>query len=182
MFPNIPIMIISGYGEFEYAQLALRYGVCEYLLKPINRNLFFLALERIFSSQNYSSASHVKIVEKNFPDEIIVNNKDKFIISKIKTYILANLEGNLTLQSIAEQVNLHPTYLSHLFKNETEITITDYIAQARIEKAKYLLSATTLKIYDIALLSGYQSPKHFMLVFKQQTGKTPSGYRNELLE
>ncbi|MNO02855.1 DNA-binding transcriptional regulator AraC [compost metagenome] len=47
-----------------------------------------------------------------------------------------------------------------------------------MERAKYLLASTELKIYDVARLSGYQSPKHFMLVFKQQCGVTPGAYRS----
>ncbi|MNT88747.1 HTH-type transcriptional regulator YesS [compost metagenome] len=56
--------------------------------------------------------------------------------------------------------------------------VSEYITQARIERAKYLLSQTPLKIYDVASICGYQSPKHFMLVFKQQTGQTPGAFRN----
>ncbi|CAG7649885.1 helix-turn-helix domain-containing protein [Paenibacillus allorhizosphaerae] len=48
-----------------------------------------------------------------------------------------------------------------------------------MERAKYLLTHTQLKIYDVARLSGYQSPKHFSLVFKQHTSSTPGAFRTE---
>ncbi|MOA63739.1 HTH-type transcriptional regulator YesS [compost metagenome] len=69
--------------------------------------------------------------------------------------------------------------MSQLFKGETGSNYSDYVSDARMERAKWLLSHTQLKIYDVARLSGHQSPKHFMLVFKQQCGMTAGEYRNQ---
>jgi transcriptional regulator GlxA family with amidase domain len=48
-----------------------------------------------------------------------------------------------------------------------------------MDRAKWLLANTRLKIYDVARLSGHQSPKHFMLAFKQQVGLTAGDYRDQ---
>ncbi|THF75490.1 response regulator transcription factor [Cohnella fermenti] len=174
LHPNVPVMILSGYGEFEYAQQAIRIGVNEFMLKPVNRRAFLLTLERLLGQQ--AAPSSVQTPEPC--RTVSQTNSDSQAISMIKSYIADNLNGDLTLQSLAEHVHLHPAYISHLFKQRTQTAISDYIAQARIERAKYLLLNTTLKIYDIAGLCGYQSPKHFMLVFKQLTGRTPGTFRN----
>lgn len=170
LHPTIPLMIVSGHGEFEYAQQAIRIGVSEFMLKPINRKAFLLALERLLERRTPAAQ----------PQAEATGPSDKHVIATLKSYIAGNLDGDLTLQNLAEHVHLHPAYLSRLFKNCTETTLSDYITQARIERAKYLLSQTPLKIYEVAGICGYQSPKHFMLVFKQQTGRTPGAYRNDI--
>ncbi|WP_256719271.1 response regulator transcription factor [Paenibacillus odorifer] len=179
LYPSVPLMIISGYGDFEYAQQAIRIGVGEFMLKPVNRKAFLLALERLLDRstpvpQIQSETSGQAIMF----EEGASQHGDKHVITAIKSYIADNLDGDLTLQSLAELVHLHPAYISRLFKQCTETMVSEYITQARIERAKYLLSQTPLKIYDVASICGYQSPKHFMLVFKQQTGQTPGAFRN----
>ncbi|MFB7813946.1 helix-turn-helix domain-containing protein [Paenibacillus chitinolyticus] len=73
-------------------------------------------------------------------------------------------------------MNLNAAYLGQRFKQVMSLNLSDYTAAARIQRAKQLLSSTTMKIFDVARLSGYQSPKHFMLVCKQKTGQTPGEY------
>ncbi len=169
IYPDMPIMIITGHGEFEYARQALRYGVCEYLLKPIDRKAFVIALEKILGKRP------IQIAE----DEPIepADGSNHWVIPKIKKYVADYPDRDLTLQTLADMVHLNPAYLSHLFKQETELNLSDYITLTRLERAKYLLKNTPLKIYDIAQMSGFQSPKYFMLVFKNHVGISPGAYR-----
>ncbi|TBL68272.1 response regulator transcription factor [Paenibacillus thalictri] len=174
----LPIMIISGYGDFQYAQQALRYGVSDYLLKPINRLSFISSLEKIRDKLDKAGGRGVAVKEADKTEHAEAPlDKDHRIIRKVKDYIMANVAGDLSLQAISAHVELHPVYLSHLFKQEAGYNLSEYITETRIDRAKQLLTATELKIYDVARLAGYQSPKHFALVFKQLTGVTPMAYR-----
>lgn len=179
-YPDMPIVIISGYGDFEYAQRALRYGVSDYLLKPIDRMALVSALDKIRSllERNNPLAKPTAVIPDN-TDEQFGSGEGRRLIRKVKDYIQSHPEGDLRLQTLADYVHLNPAYLSQLFKQETKLNLSDFITEIRMERAKYLLANTDLKIYDVARLSGYQSPKHFMLVFKQQTGLTPGTYREE---
>ncbi|MCR8629834.1 response regulator [Paenibacillus radicis (ex Xue et al. 2023)] len=183
-YPHMPLLIISGYSDFEYAQKALRFGVSDYLLKPINRMALVSALERIHQTLERKETGgstdrtepHIETATK---EPIMKSGEGKRLIRKIKEYIQAHPEGDLRLQTLSDYIHLNPAYLSQLFKSETAINLSDFIMQIRIERAKHLLVQTDLKIYDVARLSGYQSPKHFMLVFKQQVGTSPGSYREE---
>ena len=64
-----------------------------------------------------------------------------------------------------------------VFKQNTGITINDYINLFRIQKAKELLSDVTLKLYDISPAVGYNDENYFSKVFKKYEGISPAEYR-----
>ncbi|NRR23990.1 response regulator [Brevibacillus sp. MS2.2] len=172
MYEDLPIVIISGYGDFHYAQKALKYKVSDYLLKPIDRLELVSTLTKI---------RQVLDRKKKVREESSVDGsprEERQIIRKVKAFIHDHLDGDLRLQTLAESVHLNPIYLSQLFKTETGENVSDYITQVRMNRAKQLLHETSLKVYDIARLVGYQSAKHFMLVFKKEVGMTPGSYRD----
>ncbi len=164
---QMKILIISAYNEFEYAQMALRYGAADYMLKPIDRIQF---------TQFLSKMKHDLDAQADSGDSEQGQNERREI-RRVKEWIHANLRGEITLQKVAEEVYMSPKYLSVFFKSETGVHFSDYVEQCRIAKAKKLLQETRLKIYEIAELCGYASPKHFMVIFKQVAGCTPTEFR-----
>ncbi len=175
-YPAMPIVIVSGYGEFEYARRAMLYGVTDYLLKPIDRAAMLKALERI---RSLVVRERGEGSEPAGEEPAVSPGEGRKLIRKLKEYVAQHPDGDLRLQTLADSVHLSPVYLSKLFKQETGENLSEYITAARLARAKYLLAHTDLKIYDVARLSGYQSPKHFMLVFKKATGLSPGAYREE---
>lgn len=178
MYPELLVIILSGYGEFEYAQRAIEYGVLHYLLKPIERHELVSVLERarLLLDKRYGVTTPMLASDSASTES---PGDARKIIRDVKEYVKLHIDGDLRLQTVASQVSLNATYLSQLFKNETGSNYSDYVSDARMERAKWLLTHTQLKIYDVARLSGHQSPKHFMLVFKQQIGLTAGEYRNQ---
>lgn len=85
---------------------------------------------------------------------------------------------NLSLSSIAEQVNLSETYFSTLFKQELEQPFVKYLSGIRIERAKTLLEQKDSKIFDIAIQCGFSDEAYFSRVFKKTTGVAPSEWRS----
>src|SRR5690606_2230358 len=97
-------------------------------------------------------------------------------------YIKQNYKENISLQQVAEHVNLSFSYVSNLFKKELQITFIDYLNRYRVERAKELLTGTQMKSYDIANQVGF-SPEYtyFSKVFKKVTGLNPNEYRRQWL-
>lgn len=102
------------------------------------------------------------------------------VIQRIQDCIRERYAENLSVSEIAESVYLTPTYICLLFKQETGITINDYLTATRIKKAKEFLRDPEKKLYDICYLVGYNSPSYFSKLFKRMTGSTPSEYRTLL--
>ena len=98
-------------------------------------------------------------------------------IEETVRYISAHYSENLKLKDMAERVYISPQYLSGLFKKEMNMTISDYIAKIRMERAKELLKDTGLSIGEIAEKTGYKDIRHFSTMFKRLTGLTPSEFR-----
>ncbi|MDG0789547.1 response regulator [Cohnella ginsengisoli] len=101
-------------------------------------------------------------------------------ITKAIQYIKQHYKENISLQAVADHVNLSFSYLSFLFKKELQITFIDYLNRYRIERAKELMAATQMKSYDIAVEVGF-SPEYtyFSKVFKKVTGLNPNDYRRQ---
>ena len=70
-----------------------------------------------------------------------------------------------------------PEYLSTLFNKEVGINFSTFLKRFRISQAKRLLKGTDDKIYSIALQVGYNDPKYFNRVFKEEMGISPGDYR-----
>lgn len=98
-------------------------------------------------------------------------------IKTAQNYIHEHYAENLTLNTLADLLFIHPIYLSKLFKEKTGQNFIDYLTHIRIEKAKYFLRETHFKIYDISEMVGYESPKYFSKLFKEAVGTTPKLYR-----
>lgn len=104
-------------------------------------------------------------------------DKSERLINQIKLYIEEHLAESLTLTVIARVVNYNETYISRLFKQLSGTSLTEYITQERIKKAKYLLSSTSESMQDIAAALGFDTSQYFSSVFKKSTGISPSEYR-----
>lgn len=100
------------------------------------------------------------------------------LVQDIQQYILNHLKDDLSLTRLGEHVHLNPTYLSRLYKQITGEGISDYIMEARMDRAKTLLEHGELKIHEIAEQVGYQSGIAFTRFFKKMINFTPQEYRD----
>ncbi|MEK0314884.1 response regulator [Cohnella sp. 56] len=102
------------------------------------------------------------------------------VVEQIHGYVEENIEGDLSLNRLAEHVFLTPFYLSRLYKQKTGHSISDYITRTRIERAKMLLGESALKIHEVGMRIGYDSASYFTRFFKKMTLLTPQEYRDSL--
>jgi two-component system response regulator YesN len=110
-----------------------------------------------------------------------VDTKNMQIVGAATRYMRNNYDSTLTLNSIAQAVFISPFYLSHIFKEELNSTVMDYLTKVRMEEAKRLLRNPRLSIVDIAEKTGYSDPGYFTKVFKKSEGITPSDFKRHLM-
>ncbi len=98
-------------------------------------------------------------------------------INKAIDYIQNNLDREISLDEVAQSVFVSSTYLSHLFTKCMDMTFSQYVVKARIDRAKNLLNNTSDTVMDIALDCGFNSQSYFSNVFKKIEGMTPKEFR-----
>ena len=98
-------------------------------------------------------------------------------VRKIMNYILLNYSKKITVNSIAEYLQLTPNYISALFKKEQGITLSTYVNQVRINSSLTLLANTNLPVSEIAEKVGIGDYNYFSRIFKKIMGTTPASYR-----
>ena len=106
-----------------------------------------------------------------------IPTKSNEIVKKAIAYISSHYADPLTLEDVAEQVQLSPAYFSSVFKQSCGSSFKDYLNMVRIEESKRLLSNTSYSILDIAIAVGFEDQSYFSKVFKKHTGLTPKQYR-----
>jgi len=104
------------------------------------------------------------------------------IINKVISYIKKHIERKLTIEDITKTVNLHPNYLSRLFKTEVGITILDYIDRERIIAIQNFLIHTNMPLRDISDIFEFGSPPYFTAYCRKHLGMTAREYRKRYMK
>ncbi|MFC4320467.1 response regulator transcription factor [Litchfieldia salsa] len=173
------VIILSAYSEFTYAQEAIRLGVHNYLLKPVNKIKLIEVVEGAleFESSRERIDMIQRVVDHKLVDLKLEAKKDDSPITKAIKYVDDNLSNHLSLNDVAKHVHLNSSYLSVLFKEQVNMTFSEYVTRSRLQLAKQLLINTDKTITNIAEEAGYGTSKYFIKLFKEHEGLTPSKYR-----
>jgi two-component system response regulator YesN len=139
-------------------------------------------LQTIIRNMTYAEQELSQWVKSTFYQayQMLMSNKDKtteHIIGWCQTYIMNNLEDDISLTGLAERLHFSPSHLSNLFKQFTGINFIDYVMELKIAKAKKYLEDTTMKISEIAYQLGYEDGRYFSKLFRKMVGLTPSEYK-----
>lgn len=107
----------------------------------------------------------------------IKNNQTHPAVLFINNYIEKNYMESISLEEIAFELKMNPSYLSNLYKKESKQTFREALTLVRIEKTKELLRTTNIPINEIYIMVGYNDQKHFSATFKKYVKLRPSEYR-----
>ena len=101
------------------------------------------------------------------------------LLMDVANYIQQNLSSSITVEDIAKSLYLSRPYLSKKFKNDTGISVTEFIHRQKIEEAKRLLKYTDKSLLSISIYLSFSSQSHFTNMFKKMTGQLPKDYREQ---
>jgi Response regulator containing CheY-like receiver domain and AraC-type DNA-binding domain len=98
-------------------------------------------------------------------------------IRQVKEYIDNHMTETISLSQAARSVFLSPSYLSRLFREQTNESFSEYVTRRKMEVARSLLEEGEKKVYEIASAVGYTDPAYFGRVFRQYFNVTPTDYK-----
>lgn len=182
--PAMELIILSAYGEFGYAQEAIRNGVFRYLLKPaVPADVLDVlndALQRVNREkrreQMFNQWRELHTAETAEPKSEERTGCSQ-IVHKCIEYMKVHYAQPLSLAELAEALYVHPSYLSRLFRKETGTNYIDFLTKIRLYQAKKLLLQTDWTIDRIAEQVGFNSSSYFSVSFKKMVGVSPTTFR-----
>ncbi len=185
---KIEVVVISGYSDFSYAQQAMRLGVRDYILKPVDEASLLSAVkagrdaweQKRFSQQLDQAGALVPRAETAVPQHH----------SPTVTRLLSIVEDeianeNLSLKWIsAEKMFLNENYLSKLCQKELGKRFSAYLLERRMLTAmRLMMHHPDMMIQEIARETGFGSnSQYFSIAFKKYSGYTPTEYRKMLMK
>lgn len=119
-------------------------------------------------------------VEKEIENILLPQENRNETIVRAQQYIIDNISRPISLDEVAKNAFISPSYLSSLFKKVTKVSLVDYINIMKVKRAKALMNEGERKIFSIAESLGYENIYYFSKVFKKVTGETPSQYLKKL--
>lgn len=167
---HVPIIILSGYADFQYAQRAIELGVVKYMTKPTNPRELLAFLSQLETQLETPT-------EEEAEDSGEVSN---LLVAQAIAYLEAHYQEKISLREVAAALYISPNYLSDLFRRHTGQTLSDYLQHLRMEKARRYLGDVRYKVSDIARLVGFTDSRYFSSSFKKLYGMRPLDYRNSL--
>ncbi len=106
-------------------------------------------------------------------------NKEKELLKSIREYVNETLTQDISIEEIADRLHISYYYMSHIFKDNYNVSISSYRTKKRLEKAMRMLVENDSKISDIASLCGYNNISYFTETFTKNIGVSPKSFREQ---
>jgi signal transduction histidine kinase/AraC-like DNA-binding protein len=177
---HIPTVILTALGNKESYIKGLQSGADLYLTKPFSYSILIQSIKSLLYNREklryYFTSNIHKIEEINSFGDI----EQKFI-SQLNTLINDNLgNSDYSVENLAENLTISRVQLYRKVKAIMGMSISDYIGNIRLEKAKTMLENSSLTVSEIAYANGFSSPNYFSTAFKNKYGISPGTFRKSV--
>ncbi|MBR1690231.1 MAG: helix-turn-helix domain-containing protein [Oscillibacter sp.] len=184
--------LTDGIGWYDYGargdaikfQLVLTLSACtKHLFANAGKRGAHEKLSALLAAENQeqllsSTAEYLHWVIREIQQSVYTNS---YMVHRVIAAVELDCAKNWTIEGLASDLKISPYYLSHLFKEHTGKTFTDYLAERRIERAIELMQQPALTLAQIGEMVGYPDQNYFSRVFKKRSGISARQYRKQLL-
>lgn len=141
---------------------------------------FFGELPFYSLKQIKAAVKMLEIIAQNIIANNIIKLYNADSVEKAKEYLQEHFTEYISITKLSRELGISTSSLATIFKKQTGTTISVYIEIHRMEKAKELLSITSLSIKEISYLCGYEDQNYFSRVFKKLVGISPKIFRETI--
>lgn len=181
-FPALKLVFLTSYAEFEYAQQAVRLGAEDYLLKPVDEVQVQKLVARIIEAAQAEERSKAEIWEQlglvDWQDALAHQGLNPHVRKVLET-IEQSYQERLSIEELANELAVSPSYLSRKLKEATGHTFVGLLARYRLQEAVKLLALGSYRVYEVAEHTGFGEYKNFCQIFKKYLAVSPKKFMQE---
>jgi AraC family transcriptional regulator len=100
-------------------------------------------------------------------------------LRRVVELVRTTIEGEVTLDQLAESAGLSTAHFSHTFRRSTGQSPHQFVLRQKVERAKEMLRTSEMRVLDVAVACGFKTQQHFARVFRRICGMSPTGYRQQ---
>ncbi|WP_338868731.1 substrate-binding domain-containing protein [Spirosoma sp. SC4-14] len=170
---HIPVILLTAKGQMENRIEGTRAGADAYITKPFNSTYLLETLRTTL-------ANRAKWQRRYSADLLPqpANRQEKKFLNELTALIEKHLaDPTFSVEKLSREMGLSRVQLYRKVQALLAMNVSDYLAEVRLKKAKYMLKETNKSMAEIAAETGFGSAAYFTTFFKQHTQKTPSEYR-----
>ncbi|WP_373517277.1 substrate-binding domain-containing protein [Pricia sp.] len=177
---HIPTIILTAMGDKESYLKGLDSGADLYLTKPFSYSILIQSIKSLLYNREKLRFYYASNLHKIEHTDSFGNIEQRFI-NQLNGLIADNLgNSEFSVENLAENLNISRVQLYRKVKAIMGLSISDYIGNIRLEKARSMLENTSLTISEIAYANGFSSPNYFSTTFKNKYGASPNSYRKSI--
>ncbi len=171
-YPQIWTCFLTAYQEFDYAYQAVNLNIKKYIIKSAQYNELIRAFKELKADLDQAYFHNVPREMQIPPYKLPMKDVSDQILSLIQEDL-----KNANLQSIANQVGMHPAYLSRYFKDQFHENFIDYLTRVKMNCAIEMMKKEDASVTRISEVLGYSNEKNFSRAFKNYTGYPPGTFK-----
>ncbi|GAF24181.1 MULTISPECIES: response regulator transcription factor [Shouchella] len=169
-------IILSGYGEFQYAQQAIRLGVHNYLLKPVDLKDFEATLHELAMSVQEKRSSSQSNSHRHVLDLKVEWTEGSSYAADAIRYIEKHYDQKISLAMASKVIGLSTVSVNTKLKERTGYSFNELLTRYRLTKAIQKLQHENSLVYEVAEQTGFSDYKYFSAVFKKYIGTSPKQF------
>jgi len=177
---HIPIILLTALSNKESFIKGLECGADLYLTKPFNYSILTQSIKSLLYNREKLRYYYTNNIHKI--DQVhSFGDPEQLFVRQLNQQIKTNLDNtNFSVENLADALNISRVQLYRKVKAMMGISVSDYISNYRLEKAKSMLESTNYSISEIGYATGFSSPNYFSTAFKGKFGVTPGAYKKSL--
>jgi len=178
VFPQVLVILITGFGSEDVAVEAFRAGARDYLRKPIRLQDLLTRVEALLAGRQPAGEPRSPVflgAEPAIPDAGPRSFGGSF--QRAIAFMEAHLDWHLSLEQVAREAGMSKFHFCRQFKDATGLTFREFLVRRRVACALGLLLDQDRSVSQVYLEVGFKDLGHFSRVFRKLTGQPPSRYR-----
>ena len=179
---HIPVILLTARSSQVHVMQGLETGADDFITKPFSSELLFTRIGNLLKSRKALQIKFSQELRLN-PEGLPVASMDQAFLRKAMETVEANLDNSdFSADLFASEMCMSRVHLYRKLKALTNLSVTDFVKNARLKLASNLIRDNKLSIKETAYTVGFKDPKYFSKCFKQQFGVRPSEYYGDVVD